>query len=642
MSLRLLVKLLIVLLFALPIFGCVDSNDTSDDSRLRLLRLSDGQLEPPFSLNILSYQTEVGEDVQSIQLTVAARNLGAFITVNDQSVSDGVPSSPISLVTGKNDIEINIISKDGSARTRYFLEVFRGVKPPGSDNDDNGDSNDSDNNNDNTDEILGTDLGSLTLEGAALDQIFQAEQLSYTATLGAFIDGVHVQATTSTDNQISINGEIIAAGQTSALIPIESNTQIEIIVASISDNSSKTYVIDVSRKSIDEFSQTIALGSTTPQLGSQFGFSSAISGSTLAVGAPDEAEGRGAVYLFNLSSDGWQFAQRLGLENSSSGDRFGQSLSMQGNLLVVGAMQRSPSGNANSGEVFIYQKTAQTWSETTRITAPSPQTGHRFGYNVALSGERLAVATLRSNSQANSGQVYVFKQQGAAWNLEATVGSAGVGSSDKYAASIDLENNLLAIGSFNQSGCQSLSDDDPGSVRIYQRNENNAWNQIQKLDGEGPNDRFGYSVDIDNNQLAIGAQCEDEFHTTRTEGAVYIYQQSENGFNLEQKVKAFQTAEFSLYGDRVALAGNQLIVTGSFEIPAHNFASSLTGAGAAYLLERNNGNWQETRLFIPFDLESNDRFGISLSTDSGRVLIGAPGGEGSSNLFKNGAAYVFE
>ncbi len=640
MSLQLLIKPLLVLFFTLPMFGCIDSNDTSDDSRLRLLLLSDGELKPPFSLNILSYRTEVDEDLQSIQLTVAARNLGSFITVNDQAVADGVPGSAISLIVGKNDIEINVISKDASSRTRYFLEIYRGEKPPGSDND--GDSNDNDNDNENSDEISGTNLGSLTLEGAALDQIFQEEQLTYTATLGAFIDGVHIQATTSADNQISINGEILAPGETSALIPIESSTQIEIIVNSTNDTSSKTYVIDVTRKSIDEFSQTIELSSTDPQSGSQFGFSSAISGKMLAVGAPDEIEGRGAVYLFNLGTDGWQFVQRLQLSNPSSGDRFGQSLSMQGNLLAIGAMQRSPNGNTNSGEVFIYQKSGQNWSETTHLTAPSPQTGHRFGYNVVLSGERLAVATLRSNAATDAGQIYVFKQQGAAWNLEATVGSAGVGSSDKYAASIDMENDLLAIGSFNQSGCQNLNDDDPGSVRIYQRDENNAWNQIQTLEGEGANDRFGFSVDIDANRLAVGAQCEDTFHTTRTEGAVYIYEQSENGFNLEQKVKAFQTAAFSLYGDRVALAGNQLIVTGSFEIPAHNFASSLTGAGAAYLLERKNGSWQETRLFIPLGLESNDRFGISLSTDSGRVLIGAPGGENNSNLFKKGAAYIFE
>lgn len=639
MTFQLLFKPFLLLFLAVSIFGCVDSKETVDDSRLRLLSLTDGELDPPFSLNILKYQTEVDDDVASIQVTAAARNLGAFITINNQAVTDGTPSSAIALLPGKNEIKINLISKDASSQSRYIVDVYRGEAPPGSD-DNPGNGSDVNGDGDG-DGVQGTELGSLTLVGAALEQSFQAEQPSYTASVGAFIEGIRVVATTSTDNQITVNGVAIASGETSTLIPVDDDAKIEITVSSNSDTTSQTYTIDISRQSNGEFSKVPALKSTNPEKGSQFGFSSALSGIHLAVGAPDENDGRGAVYLFKLVDDGWQFNQHLSLSNGLAGDRFGQSLSMQANLLAIGAMQRNASGATNSGEVYLYERTGDNWAKNATLTAASPQAGHHFGYNVVLSANRLAVATLR-NEQTIAGQVYIFRQQGSTWTLEDTVGDPGIGSSDKYAASIDMDNDLLAIGSFNQSNCQNLNDSDPGSVRVYQRSNNGIWNQIQKLEGEGSTDRFGFSVDIDGNRLAVGAQCEDKFHTNRTEGAVYIYEKSDDNFNLQQKVKAFQTAAFSLYGDRVALSGDTLIVTGSYEIPAHNINSSLTAAGSAYLLERKNGNWQETRLFHPIDLESNDRFGISLSVDSGRVLIGAPGGENNSALLKDGAAYVFE
>ncbi len=628
-------------LISLLVTGCIDQKTTISDSRLRLITLSQGELRPRFSPDVRRYQSELDEETKNVRLTAFARNANAQIEINGAAVRESLPSDPIPLSPGKNTVKIVVVSSDGASRSEYLIDIYRGKIPP--------------------DEVIGGnppgDAGSGSGSGAgdasltalriletSLDQTFQSTQRDYTASVGPLVDSVRVVATTGAGATLTINGKTVASGVASPAIPLKAGANpIEILVASGDGKKSNRYTIEVLRQSVDNFGGGLRLRASRPEKGAQFGFSAALSGDQAAIGAPEESNGSGAVYLYTRTANGWEPGQRLTLADRTSGNRFGQSLALQGDTLIVGAMQRPVDGKFNAGEVYVYSRQGNQWRQTARLVSPSPQAGHRFGYAVALDGDWLAAATLRGDGeQADSGQVYIFRRQGNAWIPQATVGEPGQGASDKFAASIALDGDLLAVGAFRQPDCHDTHDPDPGQVRIYQR-RGTRWDLLQTLQGEGANDRFGFSVALANGRLAVGAQCEDQHHTTLTEGAVYIYQRDGDQFRLQQKLKAFQTGQYSLYGDRVAWSGDQLIVTGSWEIPRHNKNSSLEGAGAAYLISRENDQWIEKRLFIPDTIEAFDRFGISLSVDAGRALIGAPGNEtGDPAQGKIGAAWLFE
>ncbi|HGG60679.1 MAG TPA: hypothetical protein ENK26_12330 [Gammaproteobacteria bacterium] len=619
--------------------GCIDQKTTISDSRLRLITLSGGQLQPPFSPDIRHYQSELDEDAETVRITPFAQNAKAVIRINGKIARESLPSAPIALNPGKNTVTIEVVSSDGANRSEYRVDVYRGKIPPddvigGNDDGQPGSPGTGD-----------ASLSALAILETRLDQTFQSSQRDYTASVGPLVDSVRIVATAGAGATLAINGVGAASGVASEPIPLKDGAnQIEIVVSSADNKTSDRYTIEVLRQSIDNFGSGLRLRASRPEKGAQFGFSAALSGDQLAIGAPRELNDGGAVYLFSRGAAGWRASQRLALPDRTSGNRFGQSLAMQGDTLIVGAMQRPVDGKFNAGEVYVFMRQNGQWRQTGKLTAPSPQTGHRFGYAVALDGDWLAVATLRGDNdeQADSGQVFIFRRQGSAWTLQAAVGEPGQGASDKYAASIDLDGDLLAVGAFRQPDCRDTDDPDPGQVRIYQR-QGTRWTLSQTLGGEGANDRFGFSVALDNGRLAVGAQCEDENHTTLTEGAVYVYQRDGGQFRLQQKLKAFQTGEYSLYGDRVAWSGERLIVTGSWEIPRHNKNSSLEGAGAAYLIARENNRWIEKRLFLPDAIDAFDRFGISLSVDAGRALIGAPGNEtGDPSQGKIGAAWIFE
>ncbi len=656
-----LFPLLIVLLG-----GCIDSTRTAGDSHLRLVTLSSGRLTPPFHPDTLDYQAELDADTPTVRITAYARNAEARIEVNGKRVTDGLPGKPIALAPGRNLVRITVLSKDGSSQTQYRFEIYRGKIPdgeqPGDSGSDGGDAGNGGSNAGNGGD--GTSPGStdngnpgdatlsaLKLLEIPLDQIFQAEQKDYTATAGALVDAVHVLVSTNTGNTVTLNGHPLTPGVPSSPVALhEGINRIEIRILSADKSATQTYTVQITRRSTAEFGGNTRLLSSRPEKGAQFGFSTALSGDTLAIGAPEEANGSGAVYVYARNDQGWTLQQRLSLSDRSSGDRFGQSLALRGNTLIIGAMQRAVDNRFNAGKVYIYARNSSgQWQQTHALTAPSPQAGHRFGYQVALDGQRLAVASLLGpDNGRDSGQVFLFHQNGNnGWGYEATVGEAGIGSSDKYAANIDLDGDLLAIGAFNQPDCSTSDDPDAGSVRLY-RHEAGTWKLMQTLQGEGPGDRFGFSVDLSGGKLAIGAQCEDPDHGPLTQGAVYIYQQAGEQFQLRQKLKAFQTGDYSLFGDRVAWQGDQLIVTGSWEIPSHNDHSHLEGAGAAYLIVKNGDRWEEKKLFLPNFINEYDRFGISLSVDGGRSLIGAPGVErnpsdpDSDAKTRIGAAYLFQ
>ncbi|MCR9064014.1 MAG: choice-of-anchor D domain-containing protein [Cytophagales bacterium] len=122
----------------LPVPGALNSlgsnkeifiNGRSANADLSSLTLSFGTLSPLFNPSILSYEASVDNATNSLTVTCVSAELNASIKVNEISVSNGLPSSPIPLNIGSNTIIIVVTAHDGTTIKSYTLTVTRAGLP---------------------------------------------------------------------------------------------------------------------------------------------------------------------------------------------------------------------------------------------------------------------------------------------------------------------------------------------------------------------------------------------------------------------------------------------------------------------------------------------------------------------------------
>ncbi len=154
--------------------------------------------------------------------------------------------------------------------------------------------------------------------------------------------------------------------------------------------------------------------------GDQFGTAVAASPDLIAVGAPgDDREGSeaGAVHVFVPAGAGWDEQGVLVGPDARTGDHFGSSLALAGDLLAVGAPGRDLDGSW-AGAVYVYRRDADAWTPVATLVAPDATAGARFGTSVAfLDPDRLTVgASGHDGDQSGAGAAYLFQREGDTWS----------------------------------------------------------------------------------------------------------------------------------------------------------------------------------------------------------------------------------
>jgi hypothetical protein len=287
--------------------------------------------------------------------------------------------------------------------------------------------------------------------------------------------------------------------------------------------------------------------------------------------------------VFTRSAGSWSQQAYVKASNTGGSDVFGSavSLSGDGNTLAVGApregssltgvtpgmVDEATSGNAasNSGAVYVFTRSAGTWSQQAYVKASNTGSSDFFGSAVAVSGDgdTLAVGALledgaltgvtagsitdaaSGNSASASGAVYVFARGAGVWSQQAYVKATNAEAGDQFGTSLALsaDGNSLAVGApFEDGSGSSIGSEfdnfaaDAGAVYVYARSAG-AWSPqayVKTPSNAGDPDRFGFSVALDGsgNTLAVGAYFEDGSATgiggtpdnlAGDAGAVYLY-----------------------------------------------------------------------------------------------------------------------
>jgi uncharacterized protein (TIGR03437 family) len=136
--------------------------------------------------------------------------------------------------------------------------------------------------------------------------------------------------------------------------------------------------------------------------GDNFAFSLSVSGDTVIAGAYNKSVAEGAAYVFVGSNGNWSQQAKLLAADAQLRNVFGISVSVDGDLAVIGANRAA----AGLGAAYVFARSGSTWTQSLKLTAANGVSGDRFGQSVSLNGGTAIVgAPVHSGAE---GIVYVF------------------------------------------------------------------------------------------------------------------------------------------------------------------------------------------------------------------------------------------
>lgn len=232
-----------------------------------------------------------------------------------------------------------------------------------------------------------------------------------------------------------------------------------------------------------------------------FGQSVSVNHLRLAVGSPfrdiSTRVDQGAVYVFTKSGDAFGSLVEVLASDGAANDRFGESVSLQGATLVVGAPYADPGGATSAGAAYAFTATAGGWGPGVKLLPPDGATADYFGQSVSAADGMAAVGAPQHDvgALANAGRAYVFQYAGT-WGAPAPVDRGTSAVANSYfgrSVALDPSGEMLLVGAYADTGAHA------GSGAAYAFEAAGGWGYWggQMLASDGlTGDFFGSAVSI--------------------------------------------------------------------------------------------------------------------------------------------------
>ena len=360
--------------------------------------------------------------------------------------------------------------------------------------------------------------------------------------------------------------------------------------------------------------------------GDWFGNSVSVYDDLVAVGArynDDNGSNSGSAYVYEKVNGVWT-ETKLTASDAAAGDWFGNSVSVYDDLVAVGARYNDDNGS-NSGSAYVYEKVNGVWTET-KLTASDAAAGDWFGNSVSVYDDLVAVgARYNDDNGSNSGSAYVYEKVNGVWT-ETKLTASDAAAGDWFGNSVSVYDDLVAVGARYNDDNGSNS----GSAYVYEK-VNGVWTETKLTASDAAaDDHFGNSVSVYDDLVAVGAFFNDD--NGSNSGSAYVYEKV-NGVWTETKLTASDAAAGDWFGNSVSVY-DDLVAVGAFFNDDNG-----SNSGSAYVYEKVNGVWTETKLTAS-DAAADDHFGNSVSVYDDLVAVGAFFND--DNGSNSGSAYVYE
>jgi hypothetical protein len=311
----------------------------------------------------------------------------------------------------------------------------------------------------------------------------------------------------------------------------------------------------------------------------RFGYSVALSSDTLAVGAPFAGNQEGGVHMFYRDwggTDNWGEVKYCVANDMDGWDnRFGDCVAISGDILLVGASRDTSGLMGYHGSVYVCYRdegASDNWGIVKKLLASDQTPNGYFGTSVSISGDTVVVGA--PGHLADQGAAYVFERNlggtdnwGELVELTASDGKPG----DRFGRSVAIHGDVIAVGAY-------LADSWEGSAYLFYRDLGGAdnWGEAKKLPSSG--DQFGQSVALFEDTLVIGAP-NDSFGSEYGWGSISTFSRNRGGADNWGKVRKIFTADGAVgFGSALAISSTLLVAGAPSETIGPN-----TAQGSAYL-----------------------------------------------------------
>jgi hypothetical protein len=421
----------------------------------------------------------------------------------------------------------------------------------------------------------------------------------------------------------------------------------------------------------------------------------------------------GAAYVFVREGNTWRQQAYLKASNTQGisqygvgGALFGYSVAIHGDTIVIGApWERGKSRGVNgdqsdadidfTGAAYVFVLSGGTWNQQAYIKPSNtpqqspPDHNFQFGEAVAIFDDTVAVGALTEPSGAVgingnqsdtskpfSGAVYVFQRSGGSWTQQAYIKPSNTDENYNFGAKVALSGNTLAVGAPGESSSTtgvngSMSANGApfsGAAYVFVRNDS-SWSQqaYVKASNTGEGDRFGLGLALDGDTLVVGAPQErsnafgvngDQLNNLWLDaGAAYVFTRNGSTWTQQAYLKASNTGFRDRFGSAVTLKEDSLFIGAPTEwsnatgVDSNQLDNSAEGAGAVYQFRRQAGEWQQVSYIKASNTDPGDNFGFALAVSGDHLAIGAPGEDSRSaginaeqvdiGSSQTGAVYLF-
>src|SRR4029079_12249931 len=144
-----------------------------------------------------------------------------------------------------------------------------------------------------------------------------------------------------------------------------------------------------------------------------------------------------SVYVFVRAGVSWSEQQKLHPSDGSPGDRFGWSVSISGDTVVVGApFKPTTFGAPRAGAVYVFVRSGTTWGEQQKLLGEAQE--DHFGTSVSLSGQTVVIGAPDDDLAAgyDAGSAFVFVRSGTTWTQQQKLAASDMAAVDHFGSAV--------------------------------------------------------------------------------------------------------------------------------------------------------------------------------------------------------------
>lgn len=361
------------------------------------------------------------------------------------------------------------------------------------------------------------------------------------------------------------------------------------------------------------------------ELALYFSWSMALGDNFLFIGQPANSDSgyyNGAVEIYEKLEDGWanpELKQQLfpQLYVSNIYDHFGHAVDVYNDIAVVSSFHMQDNGSGKRS-VFLYKNFGDKWVRIAELMPPKPSRSYCYGYSVSINKDLVAVSapgnSLKSHFLVDTtGFVYLFEKPQGGWEdmMPTAVLSPSEGGNklDKFGYSVDIYDDKVLIGAPYEF--------QNAKAYIYERPTDGWSNMTETQVFDSPLEdyyvhNFGTAVAIDGDELVVSGNS-----------TIFIYQRFVEGW--EGPIAELNCGDNNLLGDQLEFLNN-VIVGG---VPKHQLENSSLYTAAAYVYVKQDSGWLNTSLagiLLSSDTTKSSHYEYDMGFNGDRVIF-YPGGE---------------